>query len=52
VVLTRWTANPQDPGNQATQRGVRQVCAAVSGQAIAEFMAKYPATNSPEPNAG
>ncbi len=50
VVLARWTANPDRPSDQAQQRGVRQACAAVSGQAITDFMAKYPATSSPEPN--
>ena len=50
VVLTRWTADPANPSNPATQKGVRQACAAVSGQAIKDFMAKYPMENSPEPN--
>jgi hypothetical protein len=50
VVMARWTADPNNPSNTATQRGVEQACAAVSGQAIADFMAKYPSTNSPEPN--
>ena len=50
VVLARWTADPQNPSATAAQKGVEQGCAAVSGQAIADFMAKYPATNSPEPN--
>lgn len=51
VVLARWTANPANPGDQAQQKGVRQSCTKVSGQAIADFMAKYPYTSSPEPNA-
>ena len=50
VVLARWTADPSNPADGATQRGVEQPCSAVSGQAIADFMAKYPAANSPEPN--
>ena len=50
VVLARWTADPNNPADTASQRGVEQACAAVSGQAIADFMAKYPSTNSPEPN--
>ena len=49
-MLTRWTADPADPGDPATQKGVRQACAAVSGQAIKDFMAKYPLEGSPEPN--
>jgi hypothetical protein len=51
VVITRWTADPNDPSNPITQRGVRQACTEVSGAAIKDFMAKYPAANSPEPSA-
>ncbi|GAA3607405.1 DUF3105 domain-containing protein [Microlunatus ginsengisoli] len=50
VVLTRWYADPSNPGEQSLQKGTRQACASVSGQAIQEFMAKYPATSAPEPN--
>ena len=50
VVLTRWTPTRPTRANAATQKGVRQACAAVSGQAIKDFMAKYPSKNSPEPN--
>lgn len=50
LVLARWTADPNNPSNAALQRGVEQACATVSGPAIADFMAKYPAANSPEPN--
>jgi hypothetical protein len=49
VVLTRWYADPNNPSDQASQKGVRQACAAVSGEAIKDFMAKYPATSAPEP---
>lgn len=49
IVITRWTADPNDPGNTATQKGVRQACTEVSGPAIKDFMAKYPTANSPEP---
>ena len=49
VVLTRWTADPNDPSDPSKQFGVRQGCAQVSGQAIKDFMAKYPYGNSPEP---
>ena len=52
VVLTRWTANPGNPGDTTQQRGVREACAAVSGTAVRDFMTKYPATDAPEPNAG
>jgi Protein of unknown function (DUF3105) len=50
VVITRWAADPNDPGDPTKQRGVRQACTEVSGAAIKEFMAKYPVANSPEPN--
>jgi hypothetical protein len=50
VVLARWTASPDNPGDQTQQKGVRQSCTKVSGQAISDFMAKYPVASSPEPN--
>jgi hypothetical protein len=50
VVLARWTANPGNPSDQTQQKGERQACTRVSGQAIADFMAKFPIANSPEPN--
>ncbi len=51
VVLARWTADSANPADLASQKGVRQSCSSVSGAAIADFMTKYPSTNSPEPNA-
>jgi hypothetical protein len=50
VVLTRWTASPTDPSDPSQQFGVRQSCVLVSGQALKDFMAKYPYTSSPEAN--
>ena len=50
VVLARWTASPDNPSDQTKQKGVRQSCTRVSGQAITDFMAKYPVAGSPEPN--
>lgn len=50
VVLARWTADAANPTDTTAQRGVRQACAAVSGPAVKDFMAKYPVTSSPEPN--
>lgn len=50
VVLTRWFADPTNPTDQASQKGVRQSCTRVSGAAIADFRAKYPFASSPEPN--
>lgn len=52
VIMTRWYANPANPADTSAQRGVREACGEVSGQAIKEFMAKYPATSAPEPNGG
>jgi hypothetical protein len=50
VVITRWTADPNDPADVTKQRGVRQACTSVSGAVIKDFMAKYPVDNSPEPS--
>ncbi len=50
VVLTRWFADPNNPGDASTQKGVRQACTAVSGAVLKDFMAKYPYASSPEPN--
>jgi hypothetical protein len=50
MVITHWYADPNNPANTAAQKGVRQACAAVSGEAIKEFMVKYPYVNSPEPS--
>ncbi len=50
VVLTRWYADPSNPSDQSLQKGVRQPCASVSGEAIQQFMAKYPSTSAPEPD--
>ncbi len=52
LVLARWTANPANPGDTTQQRGVREACESVSGAAIKDFMAKYPPSAAPEPNAG
>jgi Protein of unknown function (DUF3105) len=51
IVITRWTADPNNPSNPMMQRGVRQACTDVSGAVIKDFMAKYPVANSPEPSA-
>jgi hypothetical protein len=50
IVITRWTADPNDPSNPVMQKGVRQACTEVSGAAIKDFMTKYPVANSPEPS--
>jgi hypothetical protein len=50
LVLTHWYADPAGPTDATKQKGVRQTCGAVSGAAIQDFMTKFPATSSPEPN--
>ncbi len=50
VVMTRWYADPTNPADANAQKGVRQQCGAVSGEAIGDFMKKYPQSDSPEPN--
>ncbi len=50
VVLSHWYADPSDPTDTTKQRGIQQTCTSVSGAAIADFMAKYPYSDSPEPN--
>jgi Protein of unknown function (DUF3105) len=50
IVITRWTADPNDPSNPSLQKGVRQACTNVSGAAIKDFMTKYPVASAPEPN--
>lgn len=50
VALAHWTADPNNPSEPTAQQGVRQACTAVSGAAVQDFMAKYPAVSSPEPN--
>jgi hypothetical protein len=50
IVLAHWYAEPQNPTDAAAQQGIRQACTEVSGEAVKEFMAKYPYTASPEPN--
>ena len=39
-------------GEPKEQKGYRQFCGSISGEAVKQFTDKYPATNSPEPNAG
>lgn len=49
VALTRWSADAKNPGDQAKQRGNWQYCGSVSGEVIADFVAKWPNSESPEP---
>lgn len=42
VALVHWSAD---------NKGHRQLCGAVSGEAVEQFMNRFPSTDSPEPNA-
>jgi Protein of unknown function (DUF3105). len=50
VALTHWSLGGGD-GDPAKQVGVWQYCAAPSGEVVAEFVKKYPFSDSPEPQA-
>ena len=50
VVLTRWTASPRTPATRRSSSASIRPAERLSGQAIKDFMAKYPVANSPEPN--
>jgi Protein of unknown function (DUF3105) len=53
VALTHWSAGGEDAAQGSTdaQVGVWQYCSDVSGEALEDFMLKYPYTDSPEPAA-
>ncbi|GGR68388.1 hypothetical protein J2S40_003026 [Nocardioides luteus] len=51
IALTHWYADPANPSEASTQKGVFQYCEGVSGEAIKDFMQKYPYTDTPEPQA-
>ena len=50
LALTHWSMGGTN-GNPDGQLGVWQYCGEVSGQAVADFMEKYPYSDSPEPRA-
>jgi cytoskeletal protein RodZ len=47
IAFTHWDGGG---GDEAKQKGHLQYCGSVSGEALADFMKKYPALDSPEPN--
>lgn len=47
--LTRWTADADNPGDQAKHNGNWQYCASVSGDVVKDFLEKFPNAQSPEP---
>ena len=54
VALTHWSKGGKDAdiSEVEKQRGIWQFCPTVSGEALADFMEKYPYMDSPEPNGG
>ncbi len=51
VALTHWSSASEDAAAVNGQQGVFQYCSDVSGEALKDFMEKYPYTDSPEPMA-
>jgi hypothetical protein len=49
VAFSHWSANQ---AGQTTAKGHRQFCGSVSGEALTQFMEKYPAMDAQEPNGG
>jgi hypothetical protein len=49
VAFSHWSGNTQ---GQSTALGHRQFCGSVSGEALNQFMDKYPAMDAQEPNGG
>ncbi|MFC0626672.1 DUF3105 domain-containing protein [Kribbella deserti] len=47
IAFSHWSG-----GDAKTAKGHRQFCAEPSGEALAQFMDKYPATDAQEPNGG
>ena len=54
IAFTHWSAGGADvagSGDTSKQVGVWQFCSAISGEALNDFMIKYPYMDSPEPGA-
>lgn len=51
IAITHWYADAANTSDASTQKGAFQYCAGVSGEAIKDFMEKYPYTDAPEPQA-
>jgi uncharacterized protein DUF3105 len=49
VAFSHWSGNT---AGQTTAFGHRQFCSSVSGEALQQFMDKYPASDAQEPNGG
>ncbi len=50
LAFTHWSMGGTN-GNPQGARGVWEYCGKVSGETVADFMADYPSTDSPEPGA-
>lgn len=50
LAFTHWSMGGTN-GNPQGQRGVWEYCGSVSGEAVSDFMADYPATDAPEAGA-
>jgi hypothetical protein len=51
VALSHWSAGGSGQTDTSKQVGVFQYCSKPSGEALKDFMLKYPYTDSPEPDA-
>lgn len=49
VAFSHWSGNAQ---GQTTSFGHRQFCGSVSGEAVQQFLEKFPSTDAQEPNGG
>lgn len=49
IALTHWAKESEEKGAKDGAVGVWQYCSEVSGEALEDFMERYPYTNSPEP---
>ncbi len=52
IALTHWSRGDASVGDRSKEQGVVQYCSEFSGEALEDFMLKYPYTDSPEPTAG
>ena len=51
IAMTHWSAGGAGETDPAKQLGITQFCSEFSGEALDEFMKKYPYFDSPEPDA-
>ena len=51
IAITHWSAGGEGVTDTSKQQGVWQYCPSVSGEALSDFMLKYPYTDAPEPTA-